>query len=129
MDSAAYSLIGAFGGVVITQLANYLLENKKANNLVRLKELDVTYHKNSELQKERREIYAKFLTQIDAYLAKNSGDLMILIDDYYKALIVSNEETSKEILNIFSMLKKKERETGKIIPAKLALLKAMREEI
>ena len=129
MEPAAYTLLGALGGILITQVANYFLEDKKSQNLVKLKKLDVAHHKDAEQNKERREIYAKYLVELDNYAGKNHDDFMQIINVFYSALIVANEATSKEITNTLSIVKKKDFESENYIKAKKDLLTAMRDEI
>jgi len=129
MDAVGYTLIGTLGGILITQIANYFLEDKKAQNLIKLKELDVKHQNNSELQRERRDIYANYLAELDGFAGRNNADIMKIIPLFYKALIVANESTRNEINNTFTILKKKERDTDEYLKAKRDLLKAMRDEI
>lgn len=129
MDPALYALIGALGGILITQVANYFLEDKKSKNLIDLKKLDVTHEKSNELHRERRSTYAKYLVELDVFSAHRERGLDSVINEYYNALIVANDETSEHIKTVFSIIKKDDFETDDFLKAKKALLQAMRNEL
>ncbi|WP_414830469.1 hypothetical protein [Alteromonas sp. H39] len=129
MDTAIYTLIGALGSVVITQIANYFLESKRSNNQIKLKSLDILGNQQLELKKERRVHYAKFLEAADKAMLASPHDPSLCVGEMYSALIISSEETSVEISRVFSHLKKDSIEHQSYLNAKAPLLKAMRADL
>jgi hypothetical protein len=134
MTTALYAL----GGVLITLIANYLLENKKSKNQVSLKSLELESTKKHDLLKLRRESYAKYLKKIDDFVLSryiDEGeeaqklDLALVMDDYYSSLILAGEETSYHINGVLEMGRKNPFDDGMFQNSKTKLLEAMKNEL
>ena len=134
MTSALYAL----GGVLITLIANYLLENKKSKNQISLKSLELESTKKHDLLKLRRESYAKYLKKIDDFVLSryvDEGeeaqklDLALVMDDYYSSLILAGEETSFHINGVLEMSRKNPFDDGMFLNSKIKLLEAMKNEL
>ncbi|MGO2497319.1 MAG: hypothetical protein ACTH6I_04805 [Vibrio litoralis] len=130
MDTAIYTLIGALGGVLITQLANYFLETKKSQSQRELKSMELAQAQKHELHRDRRLAYSKYLEEVDKAATSNPRDLSICVGDLYKALIVASDETTKEINKVFNFLRQGgDWETQDFLNAKGKLLKAMQRDL
>jgi hypothetical protein len=129
LDSAFYTLIGALGGILITQVANYFLESKKSKNSINLKRLELESQRHHDLLKERRSAYSNYLEAIDKTLSQNPKDLSKTIGALYAALIVANKDTTEKINAVFSFIKKDDIEKDSFIKAKKELLNAMQIEL
>lgn len=129
LDSAVYTLIGALGGVIITQLANYFLESKKSENQKELKSLELQKSRAHDLYKERTIVYAKFLEAVDKSATSTTKELSLCVGQLYAALIVASEETSEKIIALFTLLKKDELVTEDFLEAKKQLFKAMQSDL
>ncbi|MGI2001441.1 hypothetical protein [Shewanella frigidimarina] len=134
MTTALYAL----GGVLITLIANYLLENKKSKNQIALKSLELESTKKHDLLKLRRESYAKYLKKIDDFVLSryvDEGeeaqklDLALVMDDYYSSLILAGEETSYHINGVLEMSRKNPFDDGMFQNSKTKLLEAMKNEL
>lgn len=128
----------ALGGVLITLIANYLLENKKSKNQISLKSLELESTKKHDLLKLRRESYAKYLKKIDDFVSSryvDEGeeaqklDLALVMDDYYSSLILAGEETSYHINGVLVMSRKNPFDDGMFQNSKIKLLEAMKNEL
>jgi len=128
LEPAIYTLIGALGGILITQVANYFLESKKAKNQQVLKSIELDHQKHHDLLKERRIAYSNYLAAIDKTVATEIN-LAECVNHLYGALIVSTGETTKKIAEVFSMIKMKDYETDEFLSAKTKLLKAMQADL
>jgi len=135
MSPALYTLIGALGGVIITQVANYFLEGRRAKTQLSLKQLEIDGSKSNDLQKSRRDVYARYLLKIDQYVverhdpAGEEADLLNVMDDYYIALILAGEDTSYHINGVFKMCKNDPFDYDMFDTAKKKLLEAMKNEL
>ncbi|WP_275725097.1 hypothetical protein [Vibrio furnissii] len=129
MDSTVYTLIGALGGVLITQVANYFLESKKSENQKDLKSLELQKSRDHDLYKERRVAYAKFLEAVDKSAASMPKDLNLCIGQLYAAIIVASDDTAEKIKEVFNLLKQGELVTEDFLEAKKKLLKAMQSDL
>ena len=129
MEPATYTLLGALGGILITQVANYLLESKKSKNQKELKSLELEHSRHHDLMKERRVAYSNYLKSIDQYIASQPNDIRICVDTLYSALIVAGEDTTKKINEVFSIIKKDDIVADKLLLAKGNLLKTMQNEL
>ncbi len=127
MDASLYTLIGALGGVFVTQAANFLLEGKKGTNQLYLKKLEIEGQRNHELSKERRIAYAKYLETFDYCLGKPSTGLETIISPYYAALILASDKT-KGLLNA-SFQAIQDSELEEVIDLKHQLHNAMQNDI
>lgn len=105
MDSAIYTLIGALGGVIATQVSNYFLEDKKAKNLMALKAMEIRHQYKIETVKEKRVIYSKFLECVDSLPQNDEDKLKALVSSYYAALIVTDKENVNAINDVFVLSK------------------------
>lgn len=129
MDSAVFTLIGALGGVLITQAANYFLESKKAQSQKELKSLELQKSRDHDLYKERRIAYARYLEAVDKAATADEKDLSLCVGQLYSAIIVASASTTKEINAVFSYLKKDEMVPGEFLKSKVRLLKAMQSDL
>ncbi|WP_421248531.1 hypothetical protein [Aeromonas jandaei] len=129
MDSAVFTLIGALGGVLITQAANYFLESKKAQSQKELKSLELQKSHAHELYKERRIAYARYLEAVDKAATADEKDLSLYVEQLYAAIIVASASTTKEINAVFSHLKKDELVSDEFLKSKVQLLKAMQSDL
>ncbi|MEH6346514.1 MAG: hypothetical protein V7785_15590 [Bermanella sp.] len=138
MTTALYTLFGTLGGVLITLIANYLLENKKSMNQIALKSLELESTTKHDLQKLRRESYAKYLKKIDDFVLSRyvdedeepkKLDLVLVMDDYYSSLILAGEETSYHINGVLEMSRQNPFDDGMFQNSKTKLLEAMKNEL
>ena len=135
MDTALYTLLGALGGILITQGANYFLEDKKSKNQMSLKAMELEHQKHHDLLKERRLSYSNYLKSIDDYCTQEERDISIVLGYLYAALIVASEETSEKINSTFSQIKEiplidsKDFDHKKYLSTKNELLALMRNEL
>ncbi|MFS1502698.1 hypothetical protein BCU13_004630 [Vibrio lentus] len=129
MDPAVYTLIGALGGVFITQVANYFLESKKSQNLQKLKSLELRHSRNHDLNKERRIAYSKYLEAVDKSFVTEPIDLSLCVGYLYAAMIVASDETSQKIKLVFNHLKEDDIDPEAFMDAKRQLLKSMQSDL
>ncbi|NQY07527.1 MAG: hypothetical protein HRT68_15355 [Flavobacteriaceae bacterium] len=130
MEPAAYTLIGALGGIFITQMANYFLEDKKSANQIKLKELELKKVRYHELLKERQEAYFKYLEEVDKFYAQeNRDDMVPLVSHLYKSVLVASDATAAQIRVVFNILRDEEFEDGNFLKAKKELLDLMRKDL
>lgn len=129
MEPAVYTLIGALGGVLITQVANYFLESKKSQNLQKLKSLELKHSRDHDLNKERRVAYSKYLEAVDKSFVTEPKNLSLCVGSLYAAMIVASDETSKKIKLVFNHLKEDEVDVEEFMDAKRQLLKAMQSDL
>lgn len=129
MDPAVYTLIGALGGVLITQVANYFLESKKSQNLQKLKSLELRHSRNHDLNKERRVAYSKYLEAVDKSCATEPRDLSLCVGYLYAAMIVASDETSTKIKLVFKYLKEDDLDVEGFMDAKRQLLISMQSDL
>ena len=129
MDPAFYTLSGALGGMLITQVANYFLEDKKAKNSLNIKQAELDNNRHHDLLKERRTAYSNYLEAIDKALTTEPKDLSKTVGPLYSALIVASDDTTNKINTVFRIIKKKDFETDDFITAKKELLKSMQLEL
>lgn len=127
MDASLYTLIGALGGVIVTQVANFLLEKKRGENLVSVKTLELEQQRKQELSRERRVAYAKYLEEFDHYANDQSKDPEIVITSYYAALILASEETSTILIASLNFILDGELE--EVMDCKKQLFHAMQRDI
>ncbi|MCP1268223.1 hypothetical protein [Aeromonas hydrophila] len=129
MDSSVYALVGALGGVLITQVANYFLERKRMLGQRDLKSLELQKSRDHDLYKERRIAYAKYLEAVDLTAASFPKDMSLCVGQLYAALVVASDGTSKEINKVFSYLKREELISADFLAAKARLLKSMQSDL
>jgi len=129
LDSAFYTLIGALGGILITQVANYFLEDKKSKNLIQLKSLELQHTRHHDLLKERRKAYAKYLEEVDMSRVAHPSNLTSCVASLYGALIVATDDTTKDIKAVFSILRQDEIGTDEFLNAKRGLLTSMQKDL
>lgn len=134
MSTALYTLIGALGGVIITQIANYFLEAKRAQSSLALKKLELEGSKDHDLQINRRQVYARYLLKIDQFVVNrhedaNEADLVKVMDDYYSSLILAGESTAQHIMEVFKMAKRETFDTELFNESKAKLLVEMKNEL
>ena len=129
MEPAVYTLIGALGGVMITQVANYFLEDKKSKSQRVLKSLELEHVKQSDLMKERRIAYSSFLHAADKSFGGTLDELRECTSSLYGAIIVSSSETTQELSNVFSIVKKSNKGGSGYLEAKQKLLAAMQKDL
>jgi hypothetical protein len=129
LDPAFYTLLGALGGISITQVANYCLENKKSKNLISLKKVELAHQKHHELLKERRIAYSNYLEAVDKAALSQPKDLSLCVGQLYSALILASDSTSEKISTVLTIMKEGEIDTIKFIKAKKELYQAMQHEI
>ncbi len=127
MDASIYTLMGALGGVTVTQVANYFLEGRKSDNQMALKKLELEEQRKLELSRERRDAYAKYMVDYDHYLNDPSKGPESVISSYYSALILATEETSTVLKASFNFVL--DGEVEQIMDCKSQLYKAMQREI
>lgn len=129
VDSAIFTLIGALGGVLITQVANYFLESKKSQSQKDLKSLELQKSRDHDLYKERRIAYAKYLEAVDKVAATDDKDLSLCVGQLYAAIIVASDPTTKAINTVFSHLKKDDLNASEFLKSKKELLEAMQSDL
>ena len=127
MDASAYTLIGALGGVIVTQLANFLLEGKKGENLKAVKRLELEETRKHELSKERRLAYAKYLEEFDQYANDPSKGEAFLLGSYYAALILAPESTSTLLIASLNFVM--DGEMNEVMDCKKDLYHSMQRDI
>lgn len=138
MSSALYTVIGAFVGVVVTQIANYFLEDKKSKNQIALKKIELDKNRAHELEKSRREVYARYLRKIEDFTISrfpnedgsvNEIDLSPVMDDYYMALILGGEDVNYHVNGVLEMARRNPFDQSMYKTAKSKLLEAMKAEL
>jgi len=129
LDPAFYTLIGALGGIFITQVANYFLEDKKAKNSLNIKNAELGHQRHYDLLKERRIAYSNFLEAIDKSQVTEPHDLTPCVGPLYAALIVASEDTVTKINAVFTMVVNCDFEAKDFLKAKKELLKSMQFEL
>ena len=129
MDPAAYTLIGALGGVVITQVANFLLEEKR---IAHRKEEELVASKRASvgtLQSRRREAYALFLAELDFYVAVNESRADQMLKYFYSAVIIASENVYTELGNLLQLAQKTGGNGEELRKAKGNVVKSIRKEL
>ena len=129
MDSALYTLLGALGGILITQVANYFLEDKKSKNLIKIKILDLAQQNHHQLLKERRIAYSKYLESVDLFWGKKTDGMADIMGDYYSALIISSDKTALKIRAVLTILKAIDVDVESFLSAKRDLLESMQNDM
>lgn len=129
MDPAFYTLMGALGGILITQIANYFLEDKKSKNLIALKSIEIKHQGHSELLKERRIAYAQYLNSLDQHYGKKTEGLADIVGDYYSAIIVSRDVTTELIREVFELFKDKDFDVDTYLASKRKLIDSMKADL
>lgn len=127
MDASLYTLIGALGGVLVTQFANFLLEKKRGANQVLLKRLELKEQQRQELHRERRVAYAKYLEEFDRYVNDPIKGPESVLTSYYSALILASDETSTVLIASLNFIL--DGESEEIMQSKKQLFKAMQKDI
>jgi len=129
MDSAFYTLIGALGGILITQVANYFLEDKKSKNTIALKSLEFEHQTKTELLKERRIAYSKYLDSLDQYYGKKVDTLADIVGSYYCAVLISSPITTNKIRTVFNHIKESDFDVDEYLAAKKTLMDSMQDDL
>lgn len=129
MDPALYTLIGALGGVLITQISNYLLEDKRLNTQKELKIVDIDHQWQIDIMRVRRIAYSKYFESIDIYRVNMNEGLQSVVGNFYEALMVASEETSKHIKSVFSQIKNDKIDVDAYLEAKKQLLMSMQNDL
>ena len=127
MDASMYTLIGALGGVVVTQVANFFLEKQKGKNTKEAKKLELEVVRKHDLFKERRLAYAKYLEEFDRYINTPEKNAEFVISSYYAALILASKETS--VILIASLNFVLDGELEEVMSCKKELFNAMQQDI
>ena len=127
MDAPLYTLIGALGGVLVTQVANYFLESKKGKNAKEAKKLELDEIRKHDLFKERRLAYTKYLEEFDRYINMTDKHPESVISSYYSALILASKETS--VILIASLNFVLDNEFEQIMDCKKELFNAMQRDL
>ena len=105
MEPAMYTLIGALGGVIITQYSNYILESKRASSNKDIKELELKFKAKDEIHKEKRIAYVKFLEAVDCFERGNLDRVHQLVSSFYNASILADPETISILRQLFNITK------------------------
>lgn len=107
MEPALYTLIGAFGGIAITQLANYFLEDKKTKNQISLKKIEFHHLEHKEFRNEKKAAYSRYLEATDCFVPGDLDRLNSLVAAFYGAAIVAEPDTVEMIREVFELTKSK----------------------
>jgi len=129
MNPAYYALIGALGGVLITQVANYCLEKYRSENRLKEKQIDVQTARIKDLHNERKAAYSDLLAALDKYVTTNRLEHQVFLEQYYRALILAGEPTYNAIVQTYEVLKPEVLDTPKYLAAKNQLMSLMRSEL
>src|SRR5690554_6869912 len=110
MDTSLYTLIGALGGVIVTQAANFFLERKRGSTQISLKNLELKEQQRQELHRERRVVYAKYLEEFDHYINDPSKGVESMLTSYYSALMLASNDTSLILITSLNLVLDSEME-------------------
>ena len=105
MDPAVIALLGVLGGVIVTQISNYLLEGKRAKNRIDEKVLDIQHSKERELYQDRKKSYTSYLASLDQYITSRGKNMASVLDHYYCSLVISSNDVSKAIVETYNIIK------------------------
>lgn len=144
MDSAAiYTLVGALGGVIITQVASYYHEKTRFKNQLKIKQVDIDNEHRQTMLSEKRIAYAEYLKVADELWASlgspKKSSVETLTPSFYRAVIVADSDTQKKIIKLFDLLKSytvgdrkvgdDTHEEGSLMEVKADLVKSMRVDL
>ncbi|MEQ3622824.1 MULTISPECIES: hypothetical protein [Marinobacter] len=129
MDSAMYTLIGALGGVFLTQLANYFLEDKRSKNQRSLKRMELDSAQGHDLLTERRIAYSRYLSDLDFYVGGKNPELSDLMPSFYSALILSESDASEAIIQTLRVARDSERSAEDLMEVKKKVLEEMKNDL
>ena len=129
MDPAVCTLLGALGGVLLTQVANYMLENKRANNHLIARQLELDSQRHYDLLKERRSTYSAFLASIDKYMGGEKETITDVADCLYTALIVASADTTDKINATVTIVKHGKPLAEYYLKSKRGLFEAMHADL
>lgn len=132
MEPALYALIGALGGIAITNISNYFLEDRKSKNQINLKKLELESLRNSDLINNKRTVYSKYLEATDRFYSRDIEKFETLISHFYEVMILAEHETRPLVVALFNITKQramdKEFDISKFKKVKKELLEAMHNE-
>ena len=100
MDSAIYAVIGAIGGAGVTQVANFVIEQRKIKNRREDERLARISAFNSEMRLKKQEAYAKFMAELDYWLTVNHSRSEHLLFSFYSAVILSSKKTATSLARL-----------------------------
>ncbi len=129
MDPAAYTLIGALGGVIITQIANFLLEEKR---IIHRREDEAGARKRvsgESLQAKRQEAYALFMAEFDFYIGVNHSRADHMLKYFYSAIIIASEEIADELPTLLNLAQESGDNGKELKKAKGKAINLMRSEL
>jgi hypothetical protein len=129
VDPAAYTLIGALGGVALTQLANYLLEDRRIEN--RRKDEESAHYRvvSKELNSKRQEAYALFMADLDYWYVLDQNDRMQhLLINFYSAAIIASDDVSVKMSAIVEKAQLRDTKNEEMRSLKKALMISMRKD-
>ncbi len=129
MGSAMYTLIGALGGVLLTQLANYFLEDKRSKNQRSLKRMELDSAQGHDLLTERRIAYSRYLSDLDFYVGGKNPELSDLMPSFYSALILSESDASEAIIQTLRVARDSERSAEDLMEVKKKVLEEMKNDL
>lgn len=130
MDSVIYTLIGALGGVLITQLTNIWMEERRLKN--KRKDEDANFRRNisRELKDKRREVYAQFLGELDYWYATDKSDrLNLMLGHFYSASVIASPSVADKLNQVFRAARDGVSKPEILLELKGELVKLMREDI
>ena len=129
MDSAMYTLVGALGGIIITQVANYFLESKRAKSLLQIKQVELESSKSQNLARERRLSYSQYLEELDHFVNGKHLEPSMVAKSYYSALFVSSQETAEVISEAFNVSQNVDATDKEIMNIKSELIAKIQSEL
>lgn len=129
MEPAAYTLIGALGGVIITQIANFLLEEKRITH--RREDEAIAREKvaRENLQARRQEAYALFMAEFDFYIGVNHSRADQMLKYFYSATIIASEAISDELPKLLNLAQETGDNGEELKVEKGKVVKIMRTEL
>jgi len=92
---------------LITQVANYFLEDRKSQNQLELRQQELNHKKHHEVFSERRRAYASYLKELDVYNSNTPSQISDLVIALYSATLVSSDHTKIQINTVFEILRQK----------------------
>jgi hypothetical protein len=130
MDSALYTLIGALGGVLITQLTNIWMEEKRIHNI--RKDAEANFHRSlrKEIKEKRQEVYSQFLGELDYWYATDKNDrLNLMLGHFYSASVIASPKVADKLNEVFRAARDGVSKPTILLELKGELVKLMREDI
>jgi len=130
MDASVYALIGALGGVVITQAANYFLEEKRTKHRLDEESLNRRRALASEVRNKRHEIYSQSLAELDYWYALEKTDRAEhMLKHFYSASVIASDEVAGALADLLRSMQDNSIKPADVKQKKGDVLRLMRKEV